>query len=190
MTEPTESRSRFRARPNVLSLNSSISPCIASDRPWMRQIPSVTVTTVPWVRTSVSTPSCWIRLRSSSLISEGFSCILDSELFVSCLCVSRGQLHPHRIQPRTHRTVEHLVADRHSYAADQLRLHPHLGLEPARELAGKALEQIAELCLAERECRFDQAVGAALGVVLQAAELRGNFGQGRQATVFDRDFQE
>ena len=51
-TAPTESRSRFSARPNVLPGNSSISPCIASDRPWMRQMPSVTETTVPCVRTS------------------------------------------------------------------------------------------------------------------------------------------
>jgi hypothetical protein len=32
--------------------NSSISPCITSDRPWMRTIPSVTDTTVPWLRMS------------------------------------------------------------------------------------------------------------------------------------------
>ncbi len=33
ITAPTESRSRFSARPNVLPGNSSISPCIALDRP-------------------------------------------------------------------------------------------------------------------------------------------------------------
>ena len=35
--------------------NSSISPCITSARPCTRQIPSVTETTVPWVRTSLPT---------------------------------------------------------------------------------------------------------------------------------------
>ncbi|CFN65826.1 Uncharacterised protein [Bordetella pertussis] len=35
------------ATPNTLFGNSSISPCITSDRPWMRVIPSVTETTVP-----------------------------------------------------------------------------------------------------------------------------------------------
>ena len=47
ITAPTESRSRFNARPTVLLGNSNISPCITLDRPWTRQIPSVTVTTVP-----------------------------------------------------------------------------------------------------------------------------------------------
>ena len=35
ITAPTESRSRFSARPNVLFGNSSISPCIADDSPWI-----------------------------------------------------------------------------------------------------------------------------------------------------------
>ena len=62
-TAPTESRSRFSARPNVLPGNSSISPCIALDRPWMRQMPSVTETTVPCVRTSAPVSRFWIRAR-------------------------------------------------------------------------------------------------------------------------------
>ena len=39
--------------PSLPAGNSSISPCITSDRPWMRQIPSVTETTVPWLRMSL-----------------------------------------------------------------------------------------------------------------------------------------
>ena len=45
ITAPTESRSRLSARPKVFFGNSSISPCIASCRPWMRTMPSVTDTT-------------------------------------------------------------------------------------------------------------------------------------------------
>ena len=46
------------------------------DRPWMRQMPSVTETTVPWVRTSRAVSRFWIRDLISSLISEGFSCMV------------------------------------------------------------------------------------------------------------------
>src|SRR5882762_6779189 len=76
ITAPTESRSRFRARPKVFFGNSSISPCITSERPWTRQMPSVTVTTVPWVRTSADSERFCILLRISSLISDGFSCCI------------------------------------------------------------------------------------------------------------------
>ena len=80
ITEPTESRSRFSARPKVgepsgAAGNSSISPCIASDRPWMRQMPSVTETTVPSLRMSVETASPSMRLLMSSEISAGLSCM-------------------------------------------------------------------------------------------------------------------
>ena len=78
MTAPTESRSRFNARPNVFFGNSSISPAIASDKPWMRQMPSDTDTTVPCVRTSAPVSRFWILLLMSSLISEGFNCMVGS----------------------------------------------------------------------------------------------------------------
>jgi len=57
---PTESRSRFSDQAEGVVLDSRISPGIAVvTGPLMRQIPSVTVTTLPGgVRTSVSTPSC------------------------------------------------------------------------------------------------------------------------------------
>src|SRR5690625_7818668 len=41
----------------------------------MRVIPSVTDTTVPWVRMSVDAPKPSIRLFSNSLISDGLSCM-------------------------------------------------------------------------------------------------------------------
>jgi F-type H+-transporting ATPase subunit alpha len=59
----------------VLFGNSSISPCITSDRPWMRQMPSVTDTTVPCVRICAPASMFWIRFLMSSEISEGLSCI-------------------------------------------------------------------------------------------------------------------
>src|SRR5258708_9158691 len=42
----------------------------------MRQMPSVTVTTVPWVRTSAASERFWILLRIRSLISDGLSCCI------------------------------------------------------------------------------------------------------------------
>ena len=87
ITAPTESRSRFNARPNVLPGNSSISPCITSARPCTRQIPSVTETTVPWVRTSLPTSRFAILALISSLISEGFKFIAYSSTEVISLWV-------------------------------------------------------------------------------------------------------
>jgi len=75
ITAPTESRSRLSARPNVFFGNSSISPCITSERPWMRQMPSVTDTTVPWVRMRAPASRFWMRLLMSSEISDGLSCM-------------------------------------------------------------------------------------------------------------------
>ena len=75
ITAPTESRSRFSARPKVFFGNSSISPCMTSARPWMRQMPSVTDTTVPCVRICAPASRFWIRLLMSSQISEGLSCM-------------------------------------------------------------------------------------------------------------------
>ncbi|MNS87632.1 hypothetical protein D3C72_1215800 [compost metagenome] len=80
ITAPTESRSRFSARPNdgvpsAVGGNSSISPCIASDRPCTRTMPSVTETTVPWLRMSALTPRPSMRLLISSEISAGLSCM-------------------------------------------------------------------------------------------------------------------
>ncbi len=44
----------------------------------MRQMPSVTETTVPWVRTSAPVSRFWILVLMSSLISEGFNCMVSS----------------------------------------------------------------------------------------------------------------
>ena len=74
-TAPTESRSRFNANPKVLPGNSNISPCITSERPCTRHIPSLTETTVPWVFASVSDARFWILPLISSLISDGFNCM-------------------------------------------------------------------------------------------------------------------
>ena len=87
ITAPTESRSRFNARPNVgvpsaVAGNSSISPCMTSDNPCTRQMPSATDTTVPSLRMSVDAPRPSMRLLISSEISAGFrfmglSCRVD-----------------------------------------------------------------------------------------------------------------
>ena len=90
-TAPTESRSRLSARPKVFLGNSSISPCIASDRPWMRQMPSVTETIVPWVRTSAPSARLWILLLMRSLISDGLNCCMvtpEYQTFASAAAIA------------------------------------------------------------------------------------------------------
>ena len=78
ITAPTESRSKFMAKPNVLPGNSNISPCITSDKPYTRTIPSVTEITVPRVRASVLVFKFSILAFSKSLISAGLICMKPS----------------------------------------------------------------------------------------------------------------
>src|SRR5438876_514489 len=126
ITAPTESRSRLSARPKVLFGNSSISPCITSERPWTRQMPSVTVTTVPCVRTSADSERFCILLRISSLISDGFSCcMLAPGSFL------RFQRRGHLFELAAHRAIDHFVAGGDAHAADQLLVHGDARLDPA-----------------------------------------------------------
>ena len=75
ITAPTESCSRFRARPYVSPGNSSISPYCAPARPWIRQMPSVTDTTVPTSTCSAAASKFSMRCRIRSLISLAFKVI-------------------------------------------------------------------------------------------------------------------
>ena len=52
-TAPTESSSRLRARPMTPCGSSSSSPAMQRSRPWMRAMPSPTVSTVPTSATSM-----------------------------------------------------------------------------------------------------------------------------------------
>src|SRR3954466_6826476 len=116
ITAPTESRSKLSARPKVFFGNSSISPCMTSDRPWMRQMPSVTDTTVPCVRMCAPASRFWMRLLMSSEISEGFSCMKGS-LSVLLLSFERGL---ERGELRARGTVDDLVAQHDAHAGNQI----------------------------------------------------------------------
>ena len=74
-TAPTESCSRFSARPKLPPGNSIISPYCTSASPWMRTIPSDTAMTVPTSRASALASKLSIRCLISSLISEALSAI-------------------------------------------------------------------------------------------------------------------
>src|SRR3974390_1866656 len=144
ITAPTESRSRLSARPKVFFGNSSISPCITSDRPWMRQTPSVTVTTVPWVRTSAASVRFSILLRIRSLISDGLSCcILAPSLTFQC--------RRHGLELAAHRAVDHLVADGDVDAADQLLVDDDARLHAALEAPRHVRDQRIGLRVVERK---------------------------------------
>src|SRR5487761_2184803 len=97
-------------------------------------MPSVTDTTVPWVRTSAPMSRFWMRALMISLISEGFSCMM-------CSLSLGAKLRRHRGELRLHRPVDHRVADRHARSADQLGVDAdgHLDL-PAETLFQRHLE--------------------------------------------------
>src|SRR5512135_1640913 len=183
ITAPTESRSRFSARPKVSPGNSSISPCIAFDSPWMRQMPSVTDTTVPWVRTSAPMSRFWIRDLMISLISEGFSCMM-------CSLSLGAKLHRHGAELRLHRSVDHRVADRHARPADQLGVDGHGRLDlPAEALLQRGRE-FGNLRIGQFECGFDRRLGRRFGGVLQRVELRRDLRKHRDAVGLDQHAHE
>src|SRR5688572_20801479 len=162
ITEPTESRSRFSARPKVFFGNSSISPCITSDRPWMRQMPSVTETTVPCVRICAPASRFWMRLLMSSEISEGFSCMRIPLRFQCGL---------ERRKLRAHRTVDDLVAEQYPDAADEILVDSDLRPHLAARFLLQPLHQVLHLGLGELESGLHLGLDHALALVLQRLEL-------------------
>src|SRR5258707_14558087 len=136
ITAPTESRSRLSARPKVFFGNSSISPCITSDRPWTRQMPSVTDTTVPWVRICAPASRFWMRFLISSEISDGFNCMG---------CSLRFQCGLERAELRARRTVNDLVAHGDLDTADQRLVDADLGLHLAAGAFLQPRHQVGEL---------------------------------------------
>src|SRR5262249_21237810 len=183
ITAPTESRSRLSARPKVFFGNSSISPCITSDSPWMRQMPSVTVTTVPWVRTSAASVRFSILLRIRSLISDGLSCcILAPSLSFQC--------RRHGVELAAHRAVDHLVADGDVDSADQFAVDDDARLHAALEAPRHVRDQRIGLRVVEREGAADHGLEDALALVLQLAELGIDLGQQREPVVGDQHAHE
>src|SRR5690242_8121349 len=128
----------------------------------MRQMPSVTDTTVPWVRTSAASARLWMRPLMSSLISEGLSCCMVA--FPGLLVSQRGG---HRRELAAHRTVYHFIADLHPHAADQFLVHRHLRVDLAAVTALEIRRQRRRLRGIERKSAFHRRVHHALALVLQ-----------------------
>src|SRR3954468_11330779 len=192
ITAPTESRSRFSARPNVgvpsgAGGNSSISPAMASDSPWTRTMPSVTDSTVPWLRMSALAARPSIRLLISSEISAGLSCM------TRVLCgpsASSRQRDFHLFQAGLDRGVEHLVAHHHADAADEGRVFLHGEIELTAKPLFECLGNHAQLPGGDREGAVDHGVGRAALGVLHRAELMGDLGDRGEAAVLDQHAQE
>src|SRR6266513_2714090 len=183
ITAPTESRSRLRARPKVLFGNSSISPCITSARPWIRQIPSVTVTTVPCVRTSADSERFCILLRIRSLISDGFSC---------CMLAPRScpQRRGHLFELAAHRTIDHFVAGGDAHAADQLLVHGDARLDPALQSPRDVGDEAVDLRVVQRKCGADLRFDHAFELDPQLDELLVDLRKQREAVVGDQHAHE
>src|SRR6218665_182462 len=102
----------------------------------MRTIPSVTETTVPWLRMSALADRPWIRLLISSEISAGLSCMTLSFFLGWANDQAQGsgrQSHFHLFQTGLDRSVEHLVTHHHADTADQFGVELNLDVELAAE---------------------------------------------------------
>ena len=90
-----------------------------------------------------------MRLFSSSLISDGFSCM--TRLQIRKLCGQRGL---HLRQSRLDGVIEHVVADADPHAADQFGIDLHFRQQLQAELARQAPQQILDLLVGQRQRAF------------------------------------
>src|SRR6478609_5711354 len=123
-------------------------------------MPSVTDSTVPWLRMSALEARPSIRLLISSLISAGLSCMTRS------LCPWGGdglrrQRDFHLIQAGLDGGVEHLVADHHANAADEGRVFLHGDIELTAKALLEGLRHARERVGGNREGAVDDGIGAA-----------------------------
>src|SRR5688572_23645723 len=174
-TAPTESCSRFSARPKLPPGNSSISPYFTSARPWMRTMPSVTVTTVPMLRSSEALANFSMRALIRSLISEALIAMVPLPLM--------HDLRRESLEPCFERAVDDEVAGAHDSAADQRRIdravQAHFTLQPFLERRG----QPRALCLVQLHSRGDVHVGDVLDLGAQLFVHRRDFGQHTEPAV-------
>src|SRR5689334_23363389 len=131
----------------------------------MRQMPSVTDTTVPWVRTSAESARFWMRLLMSSLISEGLSCCMIA--FPGLLVSQCGG---HGRELAAHRAVYHFIADLHPHAADQFLVNRYLSVHLAPIAALEIRGQRRGLRGVQRKGAFDYRLHHTLALILQLRE--------------------
>src|SRR4051794_10109880 len=124
----------------------------------MRQMPSVTDTTVPWVRICAVASMFWMRLLMSSEISDGLSCIWCS------LCFQCGL---QRRQLRARRAVDDLVADDDLDSADQGFVHADLGAHLAAGLFLQSRHEVGGLRRIHLERAVNLSFHHALALILQ-----------------------
>ena len=149
--------------------NSSISPCITSDRPWMRQMPSVTETTVPCVRICAPASRFWIRLLISSLISEGLSCMAPKRLCFYAFSAASSAPSCARAEPSMTLSPSTTRTPPISSLSTWTLV---LTLRPV--FFSSALHQVGDLRLGELERRVHLGLEHAFALVLQRLELRAD----------------
>src|SRR5258706_10202702 len=151
----------------------------------MRQMPSVTDTTVPWVRTSAESARLWMRFLISSLISEALSCCM-----VTFLGLLVSQCGGHRCELAAHRTVYHFVADLHPHAADQFLVYRHLRFHLALEAALEIRGQRRGLRGVQRQSALHHGIHHAFALILQREEEAEYLGREREPPVLDQHVHE
>src|SRR5262245_2497495 len=131
MITPTDDSSRLNASPRTLFSNSTISPVITPERPWIRAMPSPTSSTRPTSLRVTSAWKCSISLWMTELISSA----------LNFMRLPFDQSMAELLEPAAHRGVIDLVADLDDETADQGGVD-HVGRQGRRgEHAGEPLAQ-------------------------------------------------
>src|SRR5437667_2376091 len=150
----------------------------------MRAMPSLSDTTVPCVRTSAPVSRFWILLLMSSLISDGFNCMIFLLRLPWAVngrarranWVSGSQMVRHRLQLAGHRAVDHRVADDDLGPADKRCVDADGGLDLLPKASLQRALEPRELGLAQweraRNLRPRQTLGGVLEVCEKVANVR------------------
>src|SRR3954464_2466929 len=149
-TAPTLSDSRLSARPVTSCGSSSISKAMQFSKPWTRAMPSATDSTVPTSdRSAWSASSPWMRLLRMEVISSGLICMARVRGSLGKVLGGAGDLPAQQLEAAADGGVEHLVADAHDDAAEDVGLDRRRQLHLAAGLLGDLVADVLDDLLVE-----------------------------------------
>src|SRR5208282_6723567 len=139
----------------------------------------------------------WILVLMSSLISDGFNCMVSSSGCSGWIAARRPawfrsgpQVIGHRLQLALHRGVDHRIANDNPRAADEPWIEANRGLDFLAEAPLQRRLESRKLRLVDGQGAQDLRSGEAVGRVLERAEQLADFRQQREPVGFQQHADE
>src|SRR3954447_10539548 len=190
-TTPTLSDSRLSARPVTSCGSSSISNALQFSRPWTRAMPSATDRTVPTSdRSALSASRPSMRLLRMEVISSGLICMASGSWLLGSVLGGARDLLAQLFETAADRGVEHLVADPHNDAAQDVRLDGRRELDLAARLLGDLIADVRDDAGVELHRRGDLDRQQPVVVLPQRVVDAPDAQQRRHAVLLDQQLEE